>query len=345
MSGKEKLKHSLFKPSKIFNKNNKNLQPRISEIAHKTNKTYLVDKPYDIEDKEISVNPIYRNTIKKMICINSIFRNDYCSTSATDFTITLNYTLKNVISMRLESFEIPHTWFMISADQGNNYFWIEIDTGSGFVEYLIIIDDGNYIGKDLAIEINSKITATIPGISIETEIITYSDKFIFYIPSGSPVTDFKLIFNKGMCDNCKYQNTFGWILGFRESMYINPENVASEALLSNVSGFQSEGVFHQDKDRYFYIVVNDYNNNGNDFIVSNLDNSILQKNILARVPIREEKFFVLFNSVEDEDVQERNYFGPVNIEKLQIQLLDEYGNILNLNQMDISLYLELKMLY
>ena len=344
MSGKEILKHSLFKPTKIFNKNNKNLQPRISEIAHKTNKTYLVDKPYDIEDKEISVNPIYRNTIKKMICINSIFRNNYCSTSATDFTITLNYTLKNVISMRLESFEIPHTWYMISAEQGNNQFWIDIDMGSGFVEYLITISDGNYDSNQLVIEINNKIDTALgaPGL-IVSEIIPYSEKFIFY--KDSSVADFKLIFNKGMCNNCKYQNTFGWILGFRESMYTNPENIVSDALLSNEFGFQSEGVFHQNKDRYFYIVVNDYNNNGNDFIVSNLDKSILQKNILARVPIRNEKLFVLFNSVEEEDVQERNYFGPVNIEKLQIQLLDEYGNILNLNNMDISLYLELKMLY
>ena len=343
MSGKEKLKHSLFKPSKIFNKNNKNLQPRISEIAHKTNKTYLVDKPYDIEDKEISVNPIYRNTIKKMICINSIFRNDYCSTSATDFTITLNYTLKNVISMRLESFEIPHTWYLISEEQGNNYFWIDIDTGSGFAEYLIIIPEGNYNGADLSTTINNLISLAIgPGLII-SEIISYSDKFIFY--KDSTVLDFKLIFNKGMCNNCKEQKTFGWLLGYRESMYTNPSSVISEATLNTEIGFQSEGLFHQGKDRYFYIVVNDFNNNGNDFIISNFDKSILQKNILARIPIKDDKFFVLFNSVEEEDVQERNYFGPVDIEKIQIQLLDEYGNIINLNNMDISIYLELTMLY
>ena len=32
----------------------------------------------------------------------------------------------------------------------------------------------------------------------------------------------------------------------------------------------------------------------------------------------------------------RQYFGPVDIQKLQIQLLDEYGRILNLNNMDYS---------
>ena len=34
---------------------------------------------------------------------------------------------------------------------------------------------------------------------------------------------------------------------------LNPSSIVSEALLSNVSGFESEGVFHQHKDRYFYI--------------------------------------------------------------------------------------------
>jgi hypothetical protein len=32
----------------------------------------------------------------------------------------------------------------------------------------------------------------------------------------------------------------------------------------------------------------------------------------------------------------REYYGPVNIEKMQIQMLDEYGRIINLNNMDFS---------
>ena len=35
----------------------------------------------------------------------------------------------------------------------------------------------------------------------------------------------------------------------------------------------------------------------------------------------------------------RHYFGPVNITKLQIQVLDEYGRILDFNNMDFSFVL------
>ena len=41
----------------------------------------------------------------------------------------------------------------------------------------------------------------------------------------------------------------------------------------------------------------------------------------------------------------RQYTGPVNINRLKIQLLDEYGRILDINNMDYSFILKFKSLY
>ena len=41
----------------------------------------------------------------------------------------------------------------------------------------------------------------------------------------------------------------------------------------------------------------------------------------------------------------REYFGPVNIQRLEIKLYDEYGRILDLNNMDWSFTLNLDILY
>ena len=41
----------------------------------------------------------------------------------------------------------------------------------------------------------------------------------------------------------------------------------------------------------------------------------------------------------------RIYFGPVNLTKLEIKLMDEYGRILDMNNMDYSLSFELEILY
>ena len=41
----------------------------------------------------------------------------------------------------------------------------------------------------------------------------------------------------------------------------------------------------------------------------------------------------------------REYFGPVDIERLQISLIDEYGRKLDLNNMDWSMTLVFEHLY
>ena len=41
----------------------------------------------------------------------------------------------------------------------------------------------------------------------------------------------------------------------------------------------------------------------------------------------------------------RQYMGPVNLERMNIQLLDEYGRILDLNNMDFSFSLVFQTVY
>ena len=41
----------------------------------------------------------------------------------------------------------------------------------------------------------------------------------------------------------------------------------------------------------------------------------------------------------------REYFGPVNIQNFNIQLLDEYGRVINLNNMDYSFCLTFSIAY
>jgi hypothetical protein len=41
----------------------------------------------------------------------------------------------------------------------------------------------------------------------------------------------------------------------------------------------------------------------------------------------------------------RQYFGPVDIQKMNIQLLDEYGRVIDLNNMDYSFCLTFQSVY
>ena len=40
----------------------------------------------------------------------------------------------------------------------------------------------------------------------------------------------------------------------------------------------------------------------------------------------------------------RNYYGPVKLQKLKIRLLDEYGKVIDINNVDISITFEIESL-
>jgi hypothetical protein len=126
---------------------------------------------------------------------------------------------------------------------------------------------------------------------------------------------------------------FGWTLGFRNGIYTGNINYVSEGLV-DLSG-----------PRYLYLVLDDYNNNVNNNFYSAFNSSILNKNILARISLSANNFNILQQNGVGYLTTPREYFGPVNLQIMNIQLLDEYGRIVDLNNMDFSFCLNLSVIY
>ena len=63
------------------------------------------------------------------------------------------------------------------------------------------------------------------------------------------------------------------------------------------------------------------------------------------IPLNSESFNVCYDNGAGFIEKKREYFGPVNIQKFKIQLLNQYGEILELNNMDFSFSLELEIGY
>ena len=101
-----------------------------------------------------------------------------------------------------------------------------------------------------------------------------------------------------------------------------------------------------------FLSINDFTNAANNHFVAAFNSSILSQNIIARFSypalINESNIYnysCLINKDLEEDNRVRTYFGPVNINRLHIQILDEYGRVVDFNNMDWSLTLALDMLY
>ena len=100
-----------------------------------------------------SLNPIIKETIQRVISIDSQFRDVNVYPYSTDFTFNLSDTLQNVVSLKLYSVQIPFTWYTVSNAYGSNFFYLTGNSagikGTGYYDISINIPSGNYQASDL----------------------------------------------------------------------------------------------------------------------------------------------------------------------------------------------------
>jgi len=134
--------------------------------------------------------------------------------------------------------------------------------------------------------------------------------------------------------NKNIMNTLGWTLGFRLGNYLFIDEKIT-----------SEGLYDCGGERYIYVSINDYQYNDNNFNTVCFDNSILNEDVIAKIPMVNGKLCLTIDDVNNSLTKTRRYNGPVNIARLQIKILDKFGFVIDLNHMDFSFTLELEVLY
>ena len=290
-----------------------------------------------------AINPLNKRILRQNINIDTRFRDNYYSTQAANFHLDLPLRITQVVSLQLSALELPTTFYSISGVFGNNFFVLNIDSLN--VPLIVTIPDGNYDYLSLQKYINNFLqNQTVDVLYKDIEFIadnsisgTGSGKMVVGIKAGSTITKYSINFQTDRFENEDRQTPLplkcGWLMGFREGYYEN-----------NVS-YISEGIIDLVGTKYIYLVVDDFNNSVNDGFYGAFTTSILNKNILARISLQGSVFSVLSQSNFLLTTTPRQYFGPVDIQKLQIQLLDEYGRILNLNNMDYSFCLTFQTIY
>ena len=319
--------------------------------------TFIIDKPVTPyaqsqpgEFYQGSINPLNKRSLRQNINIDTRFRDNYYTTQATNFHLDLPLRLTQVVSLQLSALEMPTSFYAVSGVFGNNFFVLQID---GSEPLIVTIPDGNYSPLTLQKYINNFIsTQTINTDLNYTKIQFLSDintpngsgsggsgKMVvaYDTPLSTTPPNFSINFQTDRYGNEDRQTPLplklGWLMGFREGYYEN--NVA----------YVSEGVIDLTGPKYIYLVVDDFNNSVNDGFYGAFTSSILNKNILARISLQGSVFSTFTQNNLLLVTTSRQYFGPVDIQKIQVQLLDEYGRILNLNNMDYSFCLTFQTIY
>jgi hypothetical protein len=67
---------------------------------------------------------------------------------------------------------------------------------------------------------------------------------------------------------------------------------------------------------------------------------------MARMPITGEYGTILSTTHSIDYIsKKREYFGPIKLEKMNIRILNRFGEVINLNQNDYSMVFEITQLY
>ena len=175
------------------------------------------------------------------------------------------------------------------------------------------------------------------------------------------------------------QLRLGWQLGFRTGSYwcggvpYNPHwknkigfaftdtvwehfsqrkfNASISASRATIGSAASEGLTLITGPRYCFLAINDHRvSTGPTMLVAYAD-STLDDNIITRINLASAMASVHAYQYSDDPGQttqlnrQREYFGPVDIHRLEITLYDEYGRVLDLNNMDWSFTLAFEKLY
>jgi hypothetical protein len=286
---------------------------------------------------------VQTETKTKYVNIDTRFQEEYNMQHFADVTFKLPQQISNVKKINVTNIEIPASFYPFSLRRRNTYFKI-IDSSNN-TPYVIKIDDRSYDKVTILSAIQEKLIfhkledKIFFSMHVLDEDVTSGDNYKLEFYNHSDIHNYTIHFNvdeNGNDDKYNLKAKLGWCLGFREPVYDLHSHVeiVSEAIL-NVNPFT-----------YLYISVDDFQAHApNSFIAPSVQ-SYMNSNILARVSL--DPFFNLFGGIIAANNRSgrllsdtRTYEGKNDIQKLRIQILDEFGVVVDLNKMDFSFVLEI----
>jgi hypothetical protein len=360
---------------------NKNTEPNVGRIInpfspHQSLQSTIIPSN--------DINGYNYKTTTSIYVFNTAARDDYFTTVSTDTTFALPIKWKDVISISLAAANIPNVMFAFSNELGTNQIFIHEDT-TGNEGIVIIPDGNyvgydasfatymggvsfadvleNAINTQLSTGNRFKVTIsqstgfttisnTTNTFTINTikktdilkcdpfvnEIINDNVLLLKNINTNLTCNEYTLkdivSIDKSKIKPSLYFQTLGYQMGFREIIYSGKNSYTSESIFNNIYS------------SYLYLVLEDYTSaqqSSNTFGI--LKNGILDRNILGVIPITSTISKITFDSNANFIYKKREYFGPVDISKISVKLINQIGELVNLHKMDFNFSIQVTSIY
>jgi hypothetical protein len=305
------------------------------------------------EDKT-KLSVIYdKQTQTRIINIDSRFRDNFSLSPSNNFTFKLPDPVKNVISIRLSSIELPNTFYSFSLQRGNTSFYITYPSYSYTTpgpRVLVTIPHGNW--DTSTYDSSAPTTSTTSILNIVASKMTEVANDPANIPIGVTPASFKLTLNpsNGLLQIVNGTGSFpsipfdidfnssdqtvdsrtsdfglGYNLGFRQREYLSTVSIQGSAIVNVI-----------DTNYVFITLDPDWK------VIYQETPDKTQLFSFAKIIVNVPKFSVVFDNGSNTLTKEYFLKQPTNIVSIPVRLSDPYDQDLDLNGMDFSLSLEVK---
>lgn len=317
------------------------------------------------DNGEISIYNLHMHTCQRK----------YMSELPSNCSFDLFQEFNNVINIKLLHIELPSTWYMIT--ENNNSFKIKFNFNPSFKdntkddcgcstdnstdpfskssdmpsEIDIVLESGNYSIDQFTVVLNG-LLKNIPKsckehIQIRAEFneINLKYKLCVEFLTGK-VESINVCFVEGIITRKKLCTSLGWLMGYRKEMYtINSDVFSLENTGDKEICIESEGLFNAAKDRYVYFALR------NEQICDNtnkicLSDQLIENCILGKIVIHDGAFSIIMHDYDDKKTALTSFLKKVKrFRQLSISILDEYGDVVDMNNMDFSFTLQFTVIY
>jgi len=255
----------------------------------------------------------------------------YAISQSGHYIMMLHTPIRNVYSIKLTSAEFPNTFYEFDY---NTYINTSLTVTTQSASHTVTIPDGNYATTAVfTTTLQTALNAAFSGSGITFTVacdpisnkITITSTSLFDMTFITSVTN-----NTGQIVTSRnpYLNGIGYHLGFVNTSYTNN---------GTDKFYTAEYVPTVIANNYVYLSVNDWN------VVQHQNFNSTRFDAFAKLLVTGPKNTLFFDTYSSNSTTKEFFFQqPVDISRLDIKLLDAYGNQLNLRGGDFSITLELK---
>jgi hypothetical protein len=247
-----------------------------------------------------------------------------------DYMISLPERITGIKSMKIKSADIPLMMPNIWKEMGNHCLYIFEDTTN--TEITITVPNGVYTEETLITTLNELINTQGYNITFSVDSNSYTQ---VQNQSGKDVT--LTWYKQSEKHQVHWKQTLGYMLGFRKH----------STTCKTMETITSHTYLHIHPIHYVYLVMDEFGsvNSVSKSFLGMLPTHKIQKNIMAKISIQDSmstNSYLHVNEYTGLISEKRTYMEKINLQRIKIQLLNEWGIVIPLQGFDYSFVLEIE---